>query len=433
MGSSTTHIETPEIHSAPRDAEIPSPARGCLLTLSYSTIFEEPSPAIAPGSAPLAEDPVICQDASSVMPSTDLCSFSLADFGLSIDAQTGKVVDSENACQNPFAGSLTSCSGVKSSFALPKKASFSSLLGKCKFGELVATDVVPNEAVSSLLPSGSSDSGVGEIDIQTILSSLKVDLQDVDPLSSFAQKLRLPKVELGLSNLDSGVLLRSLIAHQVKSITLTQACARQSLASEDEISKISSLEASLAKADEALRVSSSAVSRLERETASLRSTESGHEGYISLMEKTIRRKKLLLEKEELFRKFLSSCLSDLVESKVKLSNDSYVASLSFCGLLKELLHAVGAGYDNLSEDASPEDIREWLRVNLKGLIGVCRDHSYDAVILMIRDLLHSFLCNGSDAIEVVAQPSFSAKVSDPGSGYGAVEARCLSLIDEFWW
>ncbi|TVU17831.1 hypothetical protein EJB05_33891 [Eragrostis curvula] len=51
---------------------------------------------------------------------------------------------------------------------------------------------------------------------------------------------------------------------------------------------------------------------------------------------------------------------------------------------------------------------------------------------MIRDLLHSFLCNGSDAIEVVAQPSFSAKVSDPGSGYGAVEARCLSMIDEFW-
>ncbi|TVU39358.1 hypothetical protein EJB05_12771 [Eragrostis curvula] len=169
------------------------------------------------------------------MPLTDLCSFSLADFGLSIDAQTGKVVDSENACQNPFAGSLASCSGVKSSFALPKKASFSSLLGKRKFGELVVTDVVPSEAVSSLLPSGdiqhasyplgcsrgSLDSGVGEIDIQTILSSLKVDLQDVGPLSSFAQKLRLPKVELGLSNLDSGVLLRSLIAHQFKSITLT--------------------------------------------------------------------------------------------------------------------------------------------------------------------------------------------------------------------
>ncbi|TVU50035.1 hypothetical protein EJB05_01388, partial [Eragrostis curvula] len=140
------------------------------------------------------------------------------------------------------------------------------------------------------------------------------------------------------------------------------------------------------------------------------------------MEKTIRRKKLLLEKEELFRKFLSSRLSDLAESKVKLLDASYVASLSFCGLLKELLHAVGAGYDNLSEDASPEDVREWLRVNLKGLIGVCRDHSYDAVILMIRDLLHSFLRNGSDAIEVVAQPSFSAKVSDPGSGYGTVEA-----------
>ncbi|TVU30708.1 hypothetical protein EJB05_22342, partial [Eragrostis curvula] len=383
MGSSTTHIETSEIHSAPRDVEIPSPARGCLLTPSYSTIFEEPLPAIAPGSAPLAEDPVICQDASSVMPSTDLCSFSLADFGLSIDAQTGKVVDSENACQNPFAGS--------------------------------------------------SDSGVGEIDIPTIVSSLKVDLQDVGPLSSFAQKLRLPKVELGLSNLDSGVLLRSLIAHQVKSITLTQACAHQSLPSEDEISKISSLEASLATADEGLRVLSSAVSRLERETAPLRSIESGHEGYISLMEKTIRRKKLLLEKEELFHKFLSSRLSDLAESKVKLSDASYVASLSFCGLFKELLHAVGAGYDNLSEDASPEDVREWLRINLKGLIGVCRDHSYDAVILMIRDLLHSFLCNGSDAIEVVAQPSFSAKVSDPGSGYGTVEARCLSQIDEFWW
>ncbi|TVU42402.1 hypothetical protein EJB05_08805 [Eragrostis curvula] len=450
MGSSTTHIETPEIHSSPRDAEIPSPARGCLLTPSYSTIFEEPSPAIAPGSAPLAEGPVIRQDASSVMPSTDLCSFSLANFGLSIDAQTGKVVDSEKACQNPFAGSLTSCPGVKSIFTLPKKASFDSLPGKRKFGEPVATDVIPSEAVSSLLPSGdirhashplalvgssrgSSNSGVGEIDIPAILSSLKEDLQDVDPLSSFAQKLRLPKVELGLSNFDSEVLLRSLIAHQVKSITLTQACARQSLPSEEEISKISSLEASLAKADEALRVSSSAVSRLEHETASLRSTGSGHEEYISLVEKNIRRKKLLLEKEELFRKFLSSRLSDLAESKVKLLDVGYVASLRFYGLLKELLHAVGAGYDNLSEDASPKDVGEWLRVNLKGLIGICHDHSYDAVILMIRDLLHSFLCNGSDAIEVVTQPSFSVKVSDPSSSCGAVEARCLSLIDEFWW
>ncbi|TVU50558.1 hypothetical protein EJB05_01935, partial [Eragrostis curvula] len=280
---------------------------------------------------------------------------------------------------------------------------------------------------------GSSDSEVGEIDIPAILSFLKVDLQDVGPLSSFAQKFRLPKVEHGLSNFDSEVLLRSLIAHQVKPITLTQACARQSLLSEDEISKISSLEASLAKADEALGVSSSAVSRLEHETASLRSAKLGHEEYISLVEKTIRRKKLLLEKEELFRKFLSSRLSDLAESKAKLSDVGYVASLRFCGLLKELLDAVGAGYDNLSEDASPEDVREWLRVNLKGLIGVCRDHSYDAVILMIRNLLHSFLCNGSDAIEVVAQPSFSAKVSAPGSGYGAVEARCLGLIDEFWW
>ncbi|TVU50485.1 hypothetical protein EJB05_01857, partial [Eragrostis curvula] len=429
MGSSTTHIETPEIHSAPRDAEIPSPARGCLLTPSYSTIFEEPLPTIAPGSAPLAEDPIICQDSSSVMPSTELCSFSLADFGLSIDAQTGKFVDSEKACQNPFAGSLTSCSGVKSIFALPKKASFRSLLGKRKFGEPVATDVILSEAVPSLIPSvgcsrGSSDSGDGEIDIPAILSFLKVDLQDVGPLGSFAQKLWLPKVELGLSNFDSEVLLRSLIAHQVKSITLTQACARQSLPSEEEISKISSLEASLAKADEALRVSSSAVSRLEHETASLRSTESGHEEYISLVEKNICQRG---------HKFLSSRLSDLAESKVKLSDVGFVASLCFCGLLKELLDTIGAGYDNLLEDASPEDVGEWLRVNLKGLIGVCRGHSYDAVILMIRDLLHSFLCNGSDAIKVITQPSFSAKVSDPGSSYGAVEARCLSLIDEFWW
>ncbi|TVU18981.1 hypothetical protein EJB05_35104, partial [Eragrostis curvula] len=420
MGSSTTRIETPEIHSSPRDAEIPSPARGCLLTPSYSTIFEEPSPVVAPGSTPLAEDPVIHEDASSVMPSTDLCSFSLADFSLSIDAKTGKVVDSEKACQNPFAGSLTSCSGVKIIFALPKKASFSSLLGKCKFGEPVATDVIPSEAVSSLLPSGdiqhashpfalvdySRDSRVGEIDIPAILSSLREDLRDVDPLSSLAQKLRLPKVELALSNFDSEVILRSLIAHQVKSITLTQACARQSLPSEDEISKKSSLEASLAKADEALRVSSSA--------------------------KTIRRKKLLLEKEELFRKLLSSRLSDLDESRVKLLDVGYVASLRFCGLLKELLDAIGAGYDNLSEDASPEDVGEWLRVNLKGLMGVCRDHSYDAVILMIRDL-HSFLCHGIDAIKVITQPSFSGKVSDPSSSYGAVEARCLSLINEFWW
>ncbi|TVU01511.1 hypothetical protein EJB05_53031, partial [Eragrostis curvula] len=164
-------------------------------------------------------------------------------------------------------------------------------------------------------PHGSSDSRVSEIDIQAILSSLNSDLQEMSPLDSFAQRLRLPKVELSLSNLDPEVLLRSLIPQQIKSITLTQACACRSQHFDDEVSKISSLEASLARADEALRVSSSAVSKLECETATLQSAVSGHDEYLSLLEKTIRDKKLLLEKEELFRNLLSSRLSDLTRSK----------------------------------------------------------------------------------------------------------------------
>ncbi|TVU50297.1 hypothetical protein EJB05_01663, partial [Eragrostis curvula] len=255
----STHVETPEVSSSPRNAEIPSPER-----------------------VSSAEDPAACQDAHALMPSTDLYSFSLAEFGLSVDINTGEVVDSENTCGTTFAGSLPSCSGVKSGFSLPKKASFSDVLGKRKFDELVVSDAIPSEGVASAIPSGDLQPSsqpltlvdqfyghmnidLREVDPHAILSSLSEDLRDVELLSSFAKKLRLPKVELGLSNLSSEALFRSLISHQVKSLTLTQACARLHLPSEDEISRISSLESSLAKADEALKASSSAVSKLERE------------------------------------------------------------------------------------------------------------------------------------------------------------------------
>ncbi|TVU46389.1 hypothetical protein EJB05_05922, partial [Eragrostis curvula] len=374
----STHVETPEVSSSPRNAEIPSLER-------------ESSPAIALNPVPSAEDPAACPDAHALMPLTDLYSFSLAEFGLSVYINTGEVVDSENTCGTTFAGSLPSCSGVKSGFSLPKKASFSDVLGKRKFDELVVSDAIPSEGVASAIPSGDLQPSsqplalvdqfhghmnidLREVDPQAILSSLSEDLRDVELLSSFAKKLQLPKVELGLSNLSSEALFRSLISHQVMSLTLTQACARLHLPSEDEISRISSLESSLAKADEALKASSSAVSKLEREI-----------------------------------------------------------SLSFIGLLKELLRTVGANYDILPEGASPEDAAEWLRVNVKGHVKACRDYSFDAVVLMIRDLMHSFLCGGSDAIEVVARPSFTMKASDPGFSYGEVEAKCFRLIDEFWW
>ncbi|TVU06465.1 hypothetical protein EJB05_49682, partial [Eragrostis curvula] len=219
-----------------------------------------------------------------------------------------------------------------------------------------------------LRPRGSSESGPGEIDVQSVLSSLNADLQDVGPLCSIAQRLQLPKVELGLSNFDSDVLFRSLIALQIKSITLTHSYAHRSQHLDNDASRESALEASLAMKEEALIVSSSAVSELERETATLRSTVSGQGPYLSFLEKTVRDKKLLLEKEQLFRNFLSTRLSDLIQSKTLLSDNSYAKSLRFCGLLKELVQLVGASYDNLSEEAYLESVKEWLDVNIKGLV-----------------------------------------------------------------
>ncbi|TVU50740.1 hypothetical protein EJB05_02128, partial [Eragrostis curvula] len=196
-------------------------------------------------------------------------------------------------------------------------------------------------------------------------------------------RLRLPKVELGLSNFDSEVLFRSLIAHQIKSITLAHACARESQYLDTDASRISALEASLAMKEEALKASLSAVSKLEHENAILRSAASRQGPYLSLLEKVVRDQRLLIEKEEIFHNLLSTRLSDLIRSKTLLSDDIYAKSLRFCGLLKELFQAVGASCDDLSEDASQESVIEWLRVNVKGLVGVCQYYSYDAVILMI--------------------------------------------------
>ncbi|TVU31223.1 hypothetical protein EJB05_22902, partial [Eragrostis curvula] len=190
------------------------------------------------------------------------------------------------------------------------------------------------------------------------------------------------------------------------SIVLTHACARLNQHFADGPSRISALEASLAAKEESLKASSSTVSLLERET-----------------EKTLRDKKVMLEKENLFHTFLSSRLSDLAQSKASFLDSSFAESLRLCDLLKELFQAVGAKYDKLSQDASPDSVKEWLYVNVRGLVEVCRSYSYDAVILMIRDVLHSFVYGGSDATDRITNLGFSMKPSHPDHDFGIVEAR----------
>ncbi|TVU50479.1 hypothetical protein EJB05_01851 [Eragrostis curvula] len=240
-----------------------------------------------------------------------------------------------------------------------------------------------------------------------MLSSINDDVQASGPLESAARKVWFPKVELGLSNLSGDVLFRSLVAHQVKSIILTQACARELQNSSSDLLLASSLEASLSAKDDSLKA--------------------------SLLPQKIREKKASLEKEKLFNEHLSSRLSKASQLKIVSADNSFAKSLALCDLVKELFQALGAKYDEVPADVSLEVMNEWLRLNLAGLTEICRSFSYDAVVLMIRDLLHSFSCEGSDAVELVSRPDFSMKPSDPSHDFGAVEGKCIGLINDFWW
>ncbi|TVU28717.1 hypothetical protein EJB05_20247 [Eragrostis curvula] len=245
-----------------------------------------------------------------------------------------------------------------------------------------------------------------------MLSSINDDVQASGPLESAARKVRFPNVELGLSNLSGDVLFRSLVAHQVKSIILTRACAREFQDSSGDLLLASSLQASLSAKYDSLKVSSAAMSDLLAE---------------------IREKKASLEKEKLFNEHLLSRLSKASQLKIASVDNSFAKSLALCDLVKELFQALGAKYDEVPADVSLEVLNEWLRLNLAGLAEICRSFSYDALVLMIRDLLHSFSCEGSDAVNLVSRSDFSMKPSDPSHDFGAVEGKCIGLINNFWW
>ncbi|TVU31460.1 hypothetical protein EJB05_23144, partial [Eragrostis curvula] len=266
-----------------------------------------------------------------------------------------------------------------------------------------------------------------------MLSSINDDVQASGPLESAARMVRFPKVELGLSNLSGDVLFRSLVAHQVKSIILTQACAREFQDSSGDLPLASSLQASLSAKDDSLKASSAAMSDLLAEVEVLRSHKSNVISDLSVLEEKIREKKASLEKEKLFNEHLSSRLSKVSQLKIASVDNSFAKSLALCDLVKELFQALGAKYDEVPADVSLEVLNEWLRVNLAGLAEICRSFSYDAVVLMIRDLLHSFSCEGSDAVNLVSRSDFSMKPSDPSHDFGAVEGKCIGLINDFWW
>ncbi|TVU06753.1 hypothetical protein EJB05_47542, partial [Eragrostis curvula] len=294
-----------------------------------------------------------------------------------------------------------------------------------------------NSAVLPVVPDtvcgGASSSGSLELDVEAMLSSINDDVQASGPLESAARKVRFPKVELGLSNLSGDVLFRSLVAHQVKSIILTQACAREFQDSSGDLLLASSLKASLSAKDDSLKVSSAAMSDLLAEVEVLRSHKSSVVSDLSVLEEKIREKKASLEKEKLFNEHLSSRLSKASQLKIVSADNSFAKSLALCDLVKELFQALGAKYDEVPADVSLEVMNEWLRLNLAGLAEICRSFSYDAVVLMIRDLLHSFSCEGSDAVDLVNRPDFSMKPSDLSHDFGAIECKCVGLINDFWW
>ncbi|TVU39241.1 hypothetical protein EJB05_12650, partial [Eragrostis curvula] len=444
IGSSTVEMDpslavvTPDVESIPRNTEIPS-SPGSLLVPTYSLIFEEPSPDAPSNSAiPPAVLDIACES-SSLIPSEGLQgSPAVASDAVCTDGVT-KRSELINSC--PL---VPECS--KDTFGLPKRSSFFGLLGKRKLSEVSGPSRDITSTSGTALPSTSvavppsqssnpdaSSLGSLELDVETMLSSINDDIQGSSALESAARKVRFPKVELGLSNLSGDVLFRSLVAHQIKSIILTRACAREFQDSSGDLLLASSLQASLSAKDDSLKASSAATSDLLAEVEVLRSHKSRVISDLSVLEEKIRERKASLEKEKLFNEHLLSRLSKASQLKISSVDNSFAKSLVLCDLVKELFQALGAKYDEVPADASLEVLGEWLRLNLAGLVEICRSFSYDAVILMIRDLLHSFSCEGSDAIDLVSRSDFSMKPSDPSHDFKAVEGKCMCLINDFWW
>ncbi|TVU10915.1 hypothetical protein EJB05_44470, partial [Eragrostis curvula] len=418
IGSSTVEMDpslavvTPDVESVPRNAEIPSPPASLLMP-TYSLIFEEPSLDDPSNSAVPPVVPDTACGSSSLIPSEVLRrSPTIASDVVCMDgiAERSELVDS---CQLLPEGS-------KGTFGLPRKSSFLSLLGKRKLSEVSDPSQDNISSLDTALPSfdvavspsqssnpDASSLGSLELDVEAMLSSINDDVQASGPLESAARKVRFPKVELGLSNHSGDVLFRSLVAHQVK--------------------------ASLSAKDDSLKASSAAMSDLLAEVEVLRSHKSSVISDLSVLEEKIREKKVSLEKEKLFNEHLSSRLSKASQLNIVSVDNSFAKSLALCDLVKELFQALGAQYDEVPADVSLEVVNEWLRLNLAGLAEICRSFSYDAVVLMIRDLLHSFSCEGSDAVNLVSRPDFSMKPSDPSHDFGAVEGKCIGLINDFWW
>ncbi|TVU20739.1 hypothetical protein EJB05_30334, partial [Eragrostis curvula] len=422
-GSSTVEMDpslavvTPDVESIPRNAEIPSPP-GSLLVPTYSLIFEEPSPDAPSNSADTPVVPDTACGSSSLIPSEGLQRSPTVALDVVCIDGIAKRSELVNSC--PL---VPECS--KGTFGLPKKSSFFGLLGKRKLSEVSG----PTQDITS--SSNASSLGSLELDVETMLSSINDDIQASGALESAARKVRFSKVELGLSNLSGDVLFRSLVAHQVKSIILTRACAREFQDSSGDLLLASSLQASLSAKDDSLKASSAATSDLLAEVEVLRSHKSNVISDLSVLEEKIREKKASLEKEKLFNEHLLSRLSKASQLKISSVDNSFVKSLALCDLVKELFQALGAKYDEVPADASLEVLDEWLRLNLAGLAEICRSFSYDAVVLMIRGLLHSFSCEGSDAANLVSRSDFSMKPSDPSHDFGAVEGKCMCLINDF--
>ncbi|TVU20728.1 hypothetical protein EJB05_30323, partial [Eragrostis curvula] len=382
-------VVTPDVESIPKNSEIPSPP-GSLLMPTYSLIFEEPSADDPSNSAVPPVAPDTACGSSSLIPSEVLRrSPTIASDVVCMDgiAERSELVDS---CQLPREGS-------NGTFGLPRKSSFLGLLGKRKLPEV--SDPSQDTALPSIdvavPPSQSSNpdaSSLGslELDVEAMLSAINDDVQASGPFESAARKVRFPKVELGLSNLSGDVLFRSLVAHQVKSIILTRACACELQDSSGDLLLASSLQASLSAKDDSLKASSAAMSNL---------------------------------------------LAEVEASQLKIASvdNSSAKSLALCDLVKEMFQALGAKYDEVPADVSLKVLNEWLRLNLVGLAEICRSFSCDAVVLMIRDLLHSFSCEGSDAVNLVSHSDFSMKPSDPSHDFGAVEGKCIGLINDLWW
>lgn len=218
-----------------------------------------------------------------------------------------------------------------------------------------------------------------------------------------------------------------------QSIALAQAFARKAGSSSSDSLRLSSLEASLAVKEDSLKAAAATSSSLLADVDALRTRESVLAAELSTLERKIREKKLLLTKEELFRDYLSSCLRGASHLKVTSADDSYAKSLALCDLVKELLDALGARHDDMPANASVEDACEWLHVNLCSLAKVCMSFSFDTLMVMVRDLLHSLSCKGSEAIDLIRRSEFSMEPSDSSPSLGAAEAKCFKLVNDFWW